>query len=107
MAYNASKAAVNSLTRTLAKELAPLVNVNAVLPGFTRTEMTTTISSEAILRSVAEQSCLGRWAEPAEIANGILFLASDAASFITGHLLVIDGGFSLKEDFALRNLMAC
>jgi len=96
MDYNASKIGVISLTKTLAKELAPHINVNTVAPGHTRTEMTESLPAE-VKRNMVEGSYLKRLAEPEEIARAILFLASGEADFITGQVLLVDGGFSLKR----------
>ena len=95
MDYSASKAAVINLTKTMAKELAPHINVNTVAPGHTLTEMTQPLPEE-VKRNMIEGSYLKRMAQPEDIAKAILFLASDDANFITGQLLLVDGGFSLK-----------
>jgi len=95
MDYSASKAAVISLTKTMAKELAPHINVNTVAPGHTNTEMIKSLPEE-IKKNMIEGSYLKRLAKPQEIAKAILFLASNDADFITGQLLLVDGGFSLK-----------
>jgi len=95
MDYSASKAAVINLTKTMAKELAPHINVNAVAPGHTLTEMTQPLPEE-IKRNMIEGSYLKRMAQPEDIAKAILFLASEDSSFFTGQLLLVDGGFSLK-----------
>jgi len=95
MDYSASKAAVINLTKTMAKELAPHINVNTVAPGHTLTEMTQPLPDE-VKRTMIEGSYLKRMAQPEDIAKAILFLASDDANFITGQLLLVDGGFSLK-----------
>jgi len=95
MDYSASKAAVINLTKTMAKELAPYINVNTVAPGHTATEMTKSLPEE-IKRNMIEGSYLKRMAEPEDIAKAILFLASNDADFITGQVLLVDGGFSLK-----------
>jgi len=95
MDYSASKAAVINLTKTMAKELAPHINVNTVAPGHTLTEMTQPLPEE-VKRTMIEGSYLKRMAQPEDIAKAILFLASDDANFITGQLLLVDGGFSLK-----------
>jgi 3-oxoacyl-[acyl-carrier protein] reductase len=96
MDYSASKIGVISLTKTMAKELAPHINVNSVAPGHTKTEMTNSLP-EDIKRNMVEGSYLKRMAEPMDIAKAILFLASDDADFITGQVLLVDGGFSLKK----------
>jgi 3-oxoacyl-[acyl-carrier protein] reductase len=95
MDYSASKGAVINLTKTMAKELAPYINVNTVAPGHTNTEMTKSLPEE-IKRNMIEGSYLKRLAEPEDIAKAILFLASNDADFITGQILLVDGGFSLK-----------
>ncbi len=95
MDYSASKAAVINLTKTLAKELAPYINVNTVAPGHTATEMTKSLPEE-IKRNMIEGSYLKRMAQPEDIAKAILFLASNDADFVTGQVLLVDGGFSLK-----------
>ena len=96
MDYCASKTAVISLTKTMAKELAPYINVNTVAPGHTKTEMTNSLPEE-VKRNMIEGSYLKRMAEPEDIAKAICFLASSDADFITGQILLVDGGFSLKQ----------
>lgn len=92
--YSASKAGVIGLTRTVAKELAGRgVTVNAVAPGFIATEMTAALG-EKVLEEVKSRIPLGRLGQPDDVANAVLFLASDAASFITGHVLTVDGGLT-------------
>jgi NAD(P)-dependent dehydrogenase (short-subunit alcohol dehydrogenase family) len=94
-AYNASKAAVHHLTRSLAAEWAPLgVRVNAVAPGYVQTEMSPVDRAE-FRRYWIEDAPMQRCASPEEIAPSVLFLASDASSFMTGSVLTIDGGYSL------------
>jgi NAD(P)-dependent dehydrogenase (short-subunit alcohol dehydrogenase family) len=89
--YNTTKAALMYLTRTLAAELAPGVRVNAVAPGLVKTDMARALWEPAE-ELIAKRTPLGRLGEPQDIANAIAFLASDLASWITGHTLVIDGG---------------
>ena len=96
MDYSASKMAVIGLTKTMAKELAPHINVNTVAPGHTKTEMTAPLPDE-IKQNIIEGSYLKRMAQPEDIAKAILFMASDDANFITGQILLVDGGFSLKR----------
>ncbi|MCP4965511.1 MAG: SDR family oxidoreductase [bacterium] len=90
-AYNISKAAVIHLTRHLANEMAPRVRVNAVAPSVVRTRMAAALW-EGIEEHTANAHPLQRIGEPVDIANAVLFLASDAASWITGVVLPVDGG---------------
>ena len=91
--YPASKFAVNGLTKSLAIELAPWkVRVNAVAPGVINTEMVAALTEQA--RKTFEGSIpLKRMGEAEDIANAMLFLASDWASYITGSVLQVDGGY--------------
>jgi len=92
--YSASKAGVIGLTRTVAKELADRnITVNAVAPGFIATEMTAKLGDE-VIEEVKKMIPLGRLGEPQDIADAVLYLASDAAQFITGQVLPIDGGLT-------------
>lgn len=95
MDYSASKAAVINLTKTLAKELAPDINVNVVVPGNTETDLLKVLPEE-VRAGMLAGTYFRRFAMPQDIANAILFLASGEADFITGQSLVVDGGFSLK-----------
>jgi 3-oxoacyl-[acyl-carrier protein] reductase len=93
--YSASKAGIIGLTRTVAKELAGRnVTVNAVAPGFIATDMTAALGEE-LLGKIRQEIPLGRLGEPQDVADAVLFLASDAASFITGHVLTVDGGLTV------------
>ena len=93
--YAASKAALMSFTRSLALEVGRRgIRVNAVAPGFVETEMTAALS-EDWAQGVAEKTALGRPGQPEEVAQAVRFLASEHASYITGEVLVIDGGLSL------------
>ncbi|MFR0352186.1 SDR family NAD(P)-dependent oxidoreductase [Streptomyces sediminimaris] len=94
--YAAAKAAVPSLTRVFAKELAPRVLVNAVAPGDIDTEMTMAAGPEFI-SSTVEKTPIGRLGKPAEIAAVVAFLASRDAAFITGQTIVVDGGRTLGD----------
>lgn len=89
--YDASKAGVITLTKDFAKALAPKINVNAVAPGWVDTKMNKDLPSEFV-QEEARKIYLKRFAKPEEIAQAILFLASDEASYITGSVLVVDGG---------------
>ena len=93
-AYGSSKAALKMLTRSMAQEWAQYgINVNAVGPGLTRTDFSKPIwSNPEIAQRVAAKIPKGRLAEPAEIVGSVLFLASDAAGFITGQSIYVDGG---------------
>jgi len=95
-AYGATKAAILSMTKTLAFELASSrIRVNAIAPGLVHTRFAGALTeNETILAEVLKKTPLGRYAEPAEIAGAALFLASDAASYVTGHTLVVDGGMT-------------
>jgi len=95
MDYSAAKAGVINLTKTMAKELAPYINVNTVAPGHTLTEMTAPLP-DAVKKNMIEGSYLKRMGRPEDIAQAILFLASEESNFFTGQLLLPDGGFSLK-----------
>ena len=90
--YSASKAALIGLCKALAKEVAPSgIRVNCVSPGVIRTPMTEVLGEDT-LSALAEDTPLGRIGTPHEIADAVLFLASDAASFITGQVLGVNGG---------------
>jgi NAD(P)-dependent dehydrogenase (short-subunit alcohol dehydrogenase family) len=90
-AYNVSKAALIHLTRQLAQELAPSVRVNAVAPGLVKTDMARALW-EPNEGAMAKAHALGRLGVPDDIASAALFLLSDAASWLTGEVLVVDGG---------------
>jgi 3-oxoacyl-[acyl-carrier protein] reductase len=90
--YVAAKAGVIGMTKTWARELGPSgIRVNAVAPGFTSTDMISTVPDK-VLDSVRERTPLRRLGRPEDIANAYLFLASDESSFITGVTLSVDGG---------------
>jgi len=95
MDYSAAKMGVISLTKNMAKALAPTINVNCVAPGHTKTEMTDPLPDE-VKQNMIQGAYLKRMAEPMDIANAILFLASNESDFFTGQVLLVDGGFSLK-----------
>ena len=89
--YNASKAGVIELTRSMALELAPKVRVNAVAPGYVMTPMQRAEYSDEMLAAVNAKLPLGRHAKPEEVAALFAFLASDDAAYLNGHVYVIDG----------------
>lgn len=93
-AYNASKAGVLGIVHTAANELGRYgIRINAVCPGLIRTPLTNNyFSQSAQLKEYFRHIAMGRGGEPAEVANAILFLASDLASYITGATLLVDGG---------------
>lgn len=99
--YNASKAALIHLTKQMALELSPRVRVNAVAPGVVRTKL-----AEALWREhenlVADATALARIGEPDDIGSAIAFLVSDAARWITGEVMVVDGGQRLGHPAAFR-----
>ena len=90
--YSASKAGIIGMTKTAAKELgARNITVNAIAPGFVQTPMTDVLDEkykEAIVKNIA----LGRFGQPEDIANAVVFFASDLSSWVTGATLVVDGG---------------
>lgn len=93
-AYSASKGAVNAFTKALSKELAPSnIRVNAIAPGVVLTDMMKNNYSERELDLIREDIGLGRFADPKEIADLVSFLISDEASYITGSIIDINGGF--------------
>lgn len=95
-AYIASKGAVHALTRELAVELAPHgITVNAVAPGYFATEMNTALIEKREFNDwVCQRTPAGRWGRPEELGPACVFLASDEASFVNGHVLVVDGAFT-------------
>jgi 3-oxoacyl-[acyl-carrier protein] reductase len=92
VAYTSTKAAVVNLTRAMALDMGEYgVRVNAVAPGVVDTPLQQ-MNSQAAVQALANRSALKRTAKPEEIANAVLFLLSDLASYVTGHTLVVDGG---------------
>lgn len=93
-AYSASKAALAGLCRASAIDLGPYnVTVNCIAPGPFLTDMPMAILSDAEKKAFADHTCLGRWGDPREIVGPALMLASDAGSYVTGQVLVADGGY--------------
>jgi NAD(P)-dependent dehydrogenase (short-subunit alcohol dehydrogenase family) len=99
-AYSASKAAVVSLTHSAAAALGPFgVRVNAIGPGYIESQMTEGIrSNPAMAQSVRDATVLGRFGKPSDIGDAAAFLASDDASYITGQVLYVDGGWLLHRN---------
>ena len=98
-AYGASKAGVIHLTRSAALEYARKgIRINAVCPGFTRTSMVQRMVEDGrfVQPGIDAMHPMGRMAEPQEIAEGVLWLCSDAASVVTGHAMFVDGGFTAR-----------
>jgi 2-deoxy-D-gluconate 3-dehydrogenase len=93
--YAASKGAVAQLTKALANEWAGRgVNVNAIAPGYIRTDNTAALAADATRnRQILERVPAGRWGDPADLGGAVVFLASRAADYVSGHVLVVDGGW--------------
>jgi NAD(P)-dependent dehydrogenase (short-subunit alcohol dehydrogenase family) len=97
-AYSASKAGLIGLTRDLAQQWSPRygIRVNALAPGYFQSEMTASIPKELLMNFVESTALLGRLGEQQELDAALLFLASDASSYVTGTTLVVDGGMSTR-----------
>lgn len=109
-AYNASKGAVVVLTKNMAIDYGRKgIRVNAVCPGFIDTPLLNGLMEmegfEEVRRRITDAHQLGRFGRPEEVANVILFLASDEASFVTGHAMVVDGGFTAGHRFGIGELI--
>jgi NAD(P)-dependent dehydrogenase (short-subunit alcohol dehydrogenase family) len=93
--YSASKAGIAGLTRCLAAEWGPSgVRVNAIAAGFVKTELTAAeLSDERLVKRIVQRAPLGRLGQPEDIAASAVFLASDASSYMSGHVLAVDGGW--------------
>jgi len=95
--YSASKAGLIGLTKASALDLAPYnVLVNALCPGFTATELTASTLSKQEMDELSKEVPLGRFATPQEIARSALFLCSEYNTYITGQVIIVDGGYSIK-----------
>lgn len=98
LAYGASKGGIAQMTRAMAEAWSGAgINVNAIGPGFIRTELTETVFADpARAARNAAQTCIGRNGEPSDLDGPLLFLCSDASGYVTGQILMLDGGFTAK-----------
>lgn len=105
LSYGTAKGAVIQMTRNMAADMAPHgVRVNCVCPGVVETPFTAMLNDPAMAsmkKQMQSRHLMGRFAQPVEIANAILFLASEEASFVTGHPLVVDGGWTAATRFEM------
>ncbi|NLG07655.1 MAG: SDR family oxidoreductase [Deinococcales bacterium] len=97
--YAATKAGTLQMIRALAAELGPKgVRANAIAPGVVETPLTEQIKQQPDwYRAYADKSALGRWSQPSELVGAVVYLVSDAASFVTGSLLYVDGGWTAQD----------
>nr|WP_240334650.1 SDR family oxidoreductase [Halorussus sp. MSC15.2] len=95
--YVASKHGLVGLTKSMALDWAPDVRVNALAPGYVRTDLTEELQeNERLRQSIVDRTPMARFADPEEIAGPAVFLASDAASYVTGECLAVDGGWTAR-----------
>jgi len=96
-AYAASKGGIAQLTKSLAIAYAPDgIRVNAIAPGWIETHLTSALQAdESRSQAILGRTPLGRWGKPQDLVGGVLYLCSPAASFVTGTVLVIDGGYAI------------
>ena len=95
VAYSATKSAMRGFTMALAKELGPSgITVNCIEPGVIDTEMNKQLDEQTVL-ALKEETPLCRIGKPEDVANAVVFLASDEASFITGQIIGVDGGYAV------------
>ncbi|MDD4358629.1 MAG: SDR family NAD(P)-dependent oxidoreductase [Candidatus Pacebacteria bacterium] len=97
VSYCAAKGGVNQITRTAAMELAPLIRVNAIAPGFIKTKMTgEALENDAFKNLIECSTPMGCVGEPEDIANAALYLASEDSKYVTGSILYVDGGWTAR-----------
>ncbi|WP_299963633.1 SDR family oxidoreductase [uncultured Roseobacter sp.] len=98
ISYGASKGAVEQMTRAMAEAWSGHgITTNALAPGFFRTELTGPVFDDPVLaQRNADQTCIGRNGEPADLDGPLLFFCSDASAYVTGQILFVDGGFTAK-----------